>query len=81
MLLKLIGIVGVMLIIYGTLYQPGHSLSNMVACLGLVILLLAIVSVFGLGPIGKRLRKLYVEEKKEDQEKYKKATQPWETKK
>ena len=79
--LRLVAAVGVLLIVYGTLYQPGHSLSNVVACLGLVTLLLAIVSAFGLGPIGKRLRILYVEEKKEEQEEYKRATQPWETKK
>ena len=80
-LLRLGGGVGVLLIFYGALYQPGRSLSNVVACLGLIVLLAAIASAFGIGPIGKKLRNLYIEEKKEEREKYKITTQPWETKK
>ena len=80
-LLRLLGGAGLLLIVYGTLFQPGRSLSPMVARLGLIVLLLAIGSVLGLGPIGKRLRSLYSEEKREEGERYKRASQPWETKK
>ena len=78
--LRLVGVIGVLLVFYGTWYPPGGSLSRMLACLGLIMVFLAIISVFGLGPIGKRLRNLYAEEKKERREKYKRAPQPWETK-
>jgi len=81
LLLRLVGGVGVLLIFYGTLYQPGRSLSIVVASLGLIILLLAIGSVFGLGPIGKKLRNLYIEEKNKGREKHKRGSQPWQTKK
>ena len=80
LLLRLLGIVGVLLIIYGTLYQPGPYLSPAVAGLGLFALLLAVAGAFGSGPIGQKLRNLYSEEKKQESEKYKRASQPWETK-
>ena len=79
--LRVVGGVGVLLILYGTLYLPDRSLSNVVTCLGLIILLVAIGSLFGLGPIGNKLRDLYIGEKKEEREKYKRATPPWYTKK
>ena len=80
-LLRLLGGVGVLFIVYGTLYQPGPSLSSVAVCLGLILLFLAIGSIVGLGPIGKKLRNLYREEKKEERERYKRPDQPWERKK
>lgn len=79
LVLRLIGGLGVLLLLYGTWLQPVGSLSNAAAYLGLIILFLSIVSAFGIGPVGKILRKLYVEEDKKRREKYTKAKQPWET--
>ena len=64
--------------LYGVWIQPGVSLSKAVAYFGLVILFLALASGFGLGPVGKRLRKLYAEEGKNSREGFK-ARQPWES--
>ena len=77
--LRLIGVLGVLLLLYGVWIQPAGSLSNATAYLGLIILFLAIGSAFGTGPIGKRLRELYIEENKKSRENYKRRPQPWDT--
>ena len=77
--LRLIGVLGFLLLVYGVWIQPAGSLSSATAYLGLIILFLAIASALGIGPIGKRLRRLYIEENKKSREKYKRPPQPWDT--
>ena len=77
LLLRLIGGFGVLLVLYGVWIQPGSALSKPAAYIGLVVLFLAIASAFGLGPVGKRLKSLYVEENKKSREGME-TKQPWE---
>jgi hypothetical protein len=77
--LRLIGVLGVLLLLYGVWIRSAGFLSNATAYLGLIILFLAIASAFGIGPIGRRLRGLYTEENKKSREKYKCPPQPWDT--
>ena len=76
--IRFVAAIGVGLIIYSTWIQPLGLFSCIAIYIGLILLAFAFASGLGIGPLGSKLKELYVIEDKIDREKYRKAKQPWE---